>query len=435
MVAIYQSKGEASASPIRPFLAIPAYSGMPGVFVFSLWSSHHALKAADMPATVEILEEHCHVDDSRNLLVRDFLESDCTDLVFLDADIGWNAADLVRLLRVDRNIVGGVYPLKQSPAGFPVRPIPGEIRAEADGCVEVEGVPTGFLRIRRHVLEDLWLPSHKFRGREESADREHIGIIFERDWVDGERLGGDYNFCRKAKEAGHKIYTIPDMHFQHHGDARWSGSLGDYWRREHGITLQLFETGIEKIKAGTESYIDYLHICEHWGNIPWAAGAGLVQAWVETVRNFDGAVLECGTGITSILAAAANPDVMVYALDHDRDWGAKTQATAMQYGIANLEVVFAPLVDGWYQLPDDLPRDFDAVLIDGPPRDKGERVAIQDSTIDLSNTIVFWDDMDQASMRDRVASLAERFNSQARFVEHETKDFAVAIHGNSTAND
>ena len=38
------------------------------------------------------------VSRARNLLVKDFLESDCTELMFIDADINFEAQDVLRLL-------------------------------------------------------------------------------------------------------------------------------------------------------------------------------------------------------------------------------------------------------------------------------------------------------------------------------------------------
>lgn len=428
MPQTYMVKGEAEASPVRAFLAVPSYGGLEPSFVASLYGSQYALRAAGIPATLDLLTGHCHVDDSRNVLVRDFLESDCTDLVFLDSDVGWQAQDLVRLLLVDRDIVAGVYPLKQSPQKFPIRPIPGEIWSESDGCVEVEGVPTGFLRIRRHVLEALYAPSNKFLGQAESLDRKPIGIIFERTYEDGQRFGGDYSFCRKAKAAGFKVHVLPDMAFEHTGAHVWRGSLGAFWRREHGVTEANFIKGLEAIRKGTETPADIAAMCEHWGNIPWAAGAGLVETWVLLAREARGAILECGAGLTTLLAAAANPGVTVYALEHDDQWAARIRGAAETYGIPNVRIVRAPLVDRWYAVPHDLPRSFGLVLVDGPPRDISDRGRVAQH-LDLSLATVVWDDLDQTTMTEMVEAVCAEYGATPHIINHPTKNFAIARMG------
>jgi acetone carboxylase gamma subunit len=42
-----------------------------------------------------LLSGNCHVDDARNSVVREFLASDCTELVFIDADVSWEPETLV----------------------------------------------------------------------------------------------------------------------------------------------------------------------------------------------------------------------------------------------------------------------------------------------------------------------------------------------------
>src|SRR5215813_13574236 len=49
---------------------------------------------------------------ARNLLVADFMESNASDLIMIDADIGWQAPDILKLLRYDVPVVAGVYQRK-----------------------------------------------------------------------------------------------------------------------------------------------------------------------------------------------------------------------------------------------------------------------------------------------------------------------------------
>lgn len=425
MPHFYMSTGVNPLAPIRVFLAIPAYSGLPGRFVFSLWHSQYELNSAGISVDLCVLEEHCHVDDARNSLVRQFLESDCTDLIFLDADIGWMEGNLNKLLESDKDIVGGIYPLKQDFPDFPIRVIPGDLYADEDGCVEVLGVPTGFLKIRRHVLQKLYDDSEKFKGDKDIAERIPMGLIFERDLFKGQRLGGDYNFCRKAKLAGFKIHCMPDLNFSHMGMNTWNGNLGDYWKRQNGVTQDLFDEAISKIKLGTETDGDIHNICVHWGNIPNAAGAGLITEWIKEARKATGDVMECGSGITTLVAAAANPDITVWALDHDMDWAGKTKMYAEKYNLGNIEVVYAPLKNLWYDVPDTYPKVFSLALVDGPPRGFSDRFNITKSGVDLSDAVVIWDDMDYGRMRDIVNEFAVLNDSVAEFIEHESKDYAV----------
>jgi len=413
-------------TPQRIFLAVPTYGPLPAEFVHSLWGAQLALGVAGIGATLEILTENCHVDDGRNLLVRDFLETDCTDLVFLDTDVLFAAENIVQLVISDADVVAGVYPLKQDPQEFPVRLLPGELRADDNGLVEVEGVPTGFLRIRRSVLEELEKDANKFLGRKESRERRSVPIIFERTFKGNLRIGGDYTFCEKWRETGGKIHVIPDMKFGHVGTRIWSGSVGAFWKREHGVYETDFEAAIEAVRAGTDTEEDHQALANHWGNIPWAAGWGLLGRWIDVARKADGDILEVGAGLTSVMAAIANPDQKVYALEHDFLWAAKIQAYADKYGVENLEVVTCPLKDGWYDMPQDFPVKFSAVLVDGPPRNLGNRNMFTVAGFDLDGATVIWDDIDQLTMQVLLDEFCTTNGMTSEIIEHVSKPFAIA---------
>ena len=50
---------------------------------------------------------------ARNYLVDEFLHrSDCTHLLFLDSDISFDPRDVIALLALDKDVIGGPYPKK-----------------------------------------------------------------------------------------------------------------------------------------------------------------------------------------------------------------------------------------------------------------------------------------------------------------------------------
>ena len=427
MPSNFAARGESTGSP-HVFLAIPSYGPLPVGTAYSLWNAQIALRAAGIRVDLQFMAGHCHVDDARNDLVRTFLNTDAEILVFIDADVGFDAVDLVKLIRYDRDIVAGVYPLKQSPEEFPVRPIPGEIWSDEDGLVEVEGVPTGFLKIGRQVLEQLEADAEQFHTRKDLPGARKMAVIFERAVVDGGRWSGDYNFCRKARALGYRIFVDPAMEFTHSGEEFWTGSLGAYWRRTHGIADQRFRDAIKAVRAGTEAPEDFTALAEKWDNAPWTAGDGLLQAWIAIVRETEGPVLECGAGLSTLLAAAANPSVEVWALEHESEWASRIRWFAESHGLPNLHVEQTPIVDGFYAILDRLPKRFSLILVDGPPRGEGQndRGGLVRAGLDLAGTIVVWDDMDQDVMLTMVRDTCALYGAEPHIFKHPTKDFAVA---------
>jgi hypothetical protein len=48
----------------------------------------------------------------RNYLAHEFLESDATHLMFIDADIDFDPKDVIALLAMNKPVIGGPYPKK-----------------------------------------------------------------------------------------------------------------------------------------------------------------------------------------------------------------------------------------------------------------------------------------------------------------------------------
>lgn len=377
----------ADARGQKVFIAVAAYQGCGAGFCWSLFHTGAALERAGLQYELAIYAGNCHVDDSRNRLVRDFLRSDCTDLVFLDADIGWQADDFLKLLAYDRDVVAGVYPKKHGDDSYPVKLLPGEQWSDADGLIEVQGAPTGFLRIRRGVLELMAAEAAHYNAKNDGAYA--TPCIFERQIHDGSRWGGDYVFCRKWRAMGGRIYIDPAMRFEHAGEHTWIGSVGNWMRQRAGIGLK---AGLDAIRAGRETPEHFVDLLDAWGN-PFAASSLMLKGLVETVRAKGGPVLECGSGLSTLCMAAARPDAEIHCLEHSPVFAEHLRQEAARYELANIAIHCAPLVDGWYDAPiaQGLTR-FRLVVIDGPPRKDGRRMEALDR-IALAGSVVFADDV------------------------------------------
>jgi len=366
-----------------------------------------------------------HVDDARNQLVSEFLRSECTDFVFIDSDIGWQASDLIKLLNYDRQIVAGTYPLKQDDEAYPTRHLPGEIWTDEDGLMEMEGVPTGFLRIKRCVLEKLYKDARKYRVK--GSDYKHeMAEIFERDIVDNGRVSGDYIFCRKAREAGFKIYLDPYFYLEHVGENTWEGTYASYLRRKNGLALQF---GIDAVKRNTWNNQTLVELVQEWGNYPYSAGEELLYICIQIAKQSE-IVLETGSGLSTLVMAAANPELAIHSLEADYGWLCKTREAAERLNLSNITLHYAPLKEysngKWYGLPD-LPWDkFDTVLCDGPPRKDSNRSILFDMMekyyCEPQRLIV--DDADTEALK--VERWSEANNYQAKLIG-KIKPFMVSV--------
>lgn len=378
-------RGEPAAGQ-KVFLAVAAYEGVSAGFAYALYHTGIALAVAGIESELAIYSGNCHVDDSRNRLTRDFLNSDCTDLVFLDADIGWHAKDLVRLLGYDRDVVAGIYPKKHGDDTYPVKLRPGEIWSDGDGLIEVEAVPTGFLRVRRQAMLAVAREATTFNSRNDAASA--IPLIFERQIHDGERWGGDYVFCRKWRAMGGKIYIAPDMRFEHSGEHQWHGSAGAWMKQRAGLGLV---DALRAIAAGREEIEGISELFDAWSN-PYAASPVTLLALAAVARRADGPILECGSGLSTLVMGAAAPHLAVHALEDSPVFAEHVRLQAERHGLDNINVHCRPISGTWYDM-DGLPAGgWGLVFIDGPRRTIGGRAAAFTHLV-LDGAIVVVDDV------------------------------------------
>lgn len=405
MPKIYYQRGKDSGSR-RIFIAVPTYSGSVGAaFLMSFFEAAQILDAARIGVDLCVQTGNCHVDDARNAMVREFLKTDCSDMVFVDEDVGFDGADLLKLVSVERDLVAGVYPCKQDEEEFPVRTKPGvELWAEPDGCVEVEGVPTGFLRMSRSMLETMIskFGDRKFHGRGQENEPPHV-ILFERTYENGVRYSGDYAFCRKWKSIGGQLYVMPEMSFTHTGEKSWGGCLGDFWRKKHGVTEARFDEAIARLRAGDAKPEYFQWLLDGWGN-PYAATKEMLATIYELGKG--ATVLECGSGITTLVLACAGAKVV--SLENDAGWMTRVYSHLQHYQL-NADVRYSPITkyEGfeWYQRPEIGP--VSLVVCDGPQRKYGRDglFALMDDEI-KSATIVM-DDTDDSKQADLLGSWAK----------------------------
>jgi NDP-sugar pyrophosphorylase family protein len=161
------------------------------------------------------------ITKARNKLVRNFMESDCTDFLFVDADVVINTDAVTRLLALssDKDVVAGSYPRRSKDAKFFLDfylDKDGQLEFDDHGLMRVESVSTGFMLIRRHVIEHMIEkhPEWKYQG---DGDGETEHALFDFMILDGQYIGEDYAFCLRARQDGFKIYLDPMISLPHIG--------------------------------------------------------------------------------------------------------------------------------------------------------------------------------------------------------------------------
>lgn len=209
-------------------LGVPARSGTVELAtLYAAMDSFTALLARGDVLVVQGMPGLPSVEMACNVLVAMFLDSDCTDLVLMGDDQGWDGTEFAKLCAYDADIVGVGVIMKGETERYTCILDADEIQADANGLVEVFTVGSGYLRIRRNVLEHMANASEWYHCAQRVKT---VPRIFERRVIDGVEWSEDNTFCLKAKELGYKILVDPEMHTEHIGKKSWHGHMGDYWR-------------------------------------------------------------------------------------------------------------------------------------------------------------------------------------------------------------
>lgn len=372
MSHLYSDDGPAPVNGKKVMLATSSYGSPDPTYTFAIARSREALTAAGIPTDYLLLVGFCHVDDARNAIVRHFLASDCTELLFLDADVSWSPEGIVQLCKRDLDLVGGVYPFRRESQNMPVRLLDTRLPDET-GLLEVEGLPTGFMKIKRRVIERVAAVSKVYLDKTDETPQ-----CFERLTGDDKtRWGGDIAFCNKWRDLGGKIYADTEIRLGHAATVIYRDSLAAFLRRNGGLTLEHL---IPRIRAGVENpSTDYDEIF-HFGGNEWAADPEVLALCVGVARKCRGPIIETGSGLSSILMAAANPEQEVHALEHSELYAERTRQLAKEADVPNLTVHCVPSNDFWYDLSRAAIKHskFAFGFCDGPPRLLGTRMRFFD---------------------------------------------------------
>jgi len=444
-------------APFYVMLATPIAEKPCASYAVSLAATAQALTVSGIRFDIETLVGCCHVDDARNIIMRNFLQSDCTDLFFIDADMGWSPNNVARLLRLPGDIIAGVYIKKSDDEDYPFHPYPGETHSNADGLYRMPKAATGFMRIRRHVIQALYTrEQEKGRLMWLDGDGAHlnklpVARICERGFVkelglesyaaDHASQSGDYVMCLKARSLGFDIYTQPDMAFNHSGEKTWHGHFGNHLRRKQGIDHPRFAEALQEIAKATFPDLRWFEqLVEYSVFSPNAAlpPAILRECWEMAVYS-RGDVLECGSGLSTLVMGIAAQWAQekrprrVYSLECDLTWCERVHAWLDRYGIGNVKLIYAPLMPGtwghWYGVDKlELPAFFDGVLVDGPRRAHNvDRDTVFSYLSDEIRNAKMWivDDVEAHSYQDKLAMLGR--DMQVKVTEHSGVSRATAF--------
>jgi hypothetical protein len=172
------------------------------------------------------------VSRARNLLVKDLLESECTDLLFIDSDINFEPEDVYRLMAwtsdPKKGIVGGV-PRTRSDNKVYIASLDyddnNDLTMDNMGLVRAKRLATAFMMVRRDVFTTLVDAHPEWSYYDTRTDRT-LSAVFDFKLTDEGYMGEDYLFCDRAREHGFEVWVDPTIKLGHMGVQEYMGDFG-----------------------------------------------------------------------------------------------------------------------------------------------------------------------------------------------------------------
>lgn len=171
------------------------------------------------------------VSRARNLIAYDFLDSDCDNLLFIDADINFEPDAIFRLLawNQDKAIVAGGYESRKPGKNYilTLDNQDGHLKMDDMGLVKAKRVATGFMMIQRRVFEKMVEDHPEWKHADSTTKGKELYAFFDFMLKNGQYMGEDFLFCERAIEAGFDdIWIDPTIKLGHMGIMEYQSDFG-----------------------------------------------------------------------------------------------------------------------------------------------------------------------------------------------------------------
>jgi len=246
------------------FVATPMYGGMAhGLYIKSSLDLQNILTRYGVEVKFSFLFNESLITRARNYLVDEFLRTDYTHMLFIDSDINYSAQDVIALLALDKDVIGGPYPkkainwkniaeaarnhpdmnpaeLEQLVGDYVFNVVKGTKSFTVTEPLEVMEIGTGYMMINREVFTKMaeaypsihYKPDHVGQANFDGSRYIHAyfdTVIDTKESITGggsdRYLSEDYMFCQMWRKIGGKIYLCPWMRTQHVGTYAFTGNM------------------------------------------------------------------------------------------------------------------------------------------------------------------------------------------------------------------
>lgn len=161
-----------------------------------------------------------YISGARATMLRKALDAGADVVVFIDHDVSWQPADLLKLIETEGDVVAGLYRFKEPEVKY-MGVIQDDENAlpvcRADGCIKATRVPAGFLKVTRNAVNKFMRAYPDLVYGEPTSPSVDL---FNHGAHKGAWWGEDFAFSRNWIDAGGEIWVVPNLTLTHNSVER-----------------------------------------------------------------------------------------------------------------------------------------------------------------------------------------------------------------------
>ena len=219
----------------RVVFCIPIVNEPHASCVKSLEASVPLIEAAGWSHGIAQILNMPYISAARANMLRAALDDKADVIVFIDYDVSWQPADLLKLIETEGDVVAGTYRCKIDEEQYM-----GTVETDADnrpivrgdGAIKAKLVPAGFLKVTKEAVDAFMVAYPELCY----GPMYHLAVdlfnhgVHERIW-----WGEDYSFSRRWRDKCGDIWIVPDLSLDHNfKGTTYKGNFHKFLLRQPG---------------------------------------------------------------------------------------------------------------------------------------------------------------------------------------------------------
>lgn len=219
----------------RVVFCIPIVNEPHAACVKSLEASVPLIEAAGWSHGIAQILNMPYISAARANMLRAALDDKADVIVFIDYDVSWQPADLLKLIETEGDVVAGTYRCKIDEEQYM-----GTVETDADnrpivrgdGAIKAKLVPAGFLKVTKEAVDAFMVAYPELCY----GPMYHLAVdlfnhgVHERIW-----WGEDYSFSRRWRDKCGDIWIVPDLSLDHNfKGTTYKGNFHKFLLRQPG---------------------------------------------------------------------------------------------------------------------------------------------------------------------------------------------------------